>query len=472
MKRIPALWLVLALAAAGGWFAWRMLGPPAVQVVWLDPDFSADWSGLGEEERTGVASVLQEILELDPRLTVLQEKPLKPPGQGYRTWRFSAQKHGSSLRLRLRDERGIFADAKGPPILAIQRAFSAAGFATENLYRYLPEDPAAFWELARLSGPFTWEQLATRKLQALALVDRHPGKAAPLYRAAYISLRMLLVEASSQSGALELCDGLFRRALQALPAYPRALYQYCRFRTDVGAARESLELALDFRDRFPNHPSAYGALAYAARNTGLLAGAQAALTARESLVGGLAADPGLGENTYLYLGDLERFEWSLASPPGAPPSPVRLFYRAYAKLLRGDLAGALPLFRECQSHPGRVVQFEALAQVYEFALTRRRDEALVRLRRLRDTRSFLRVPDGEFGFKLAEAFAFLGSRSEAVEAASSAFAQGFGCTRWYRYAPFLQELQSLPRWQSLLQHLQEREDVLAERFPPKVFRRN
>ena len=471
MKRARALWLVLALVLAGGWFAWRRLVSPPVRVVCLDPDLSSDWSGLDENERAGIASLLQEILELDPRLTVLQEKPPKAPGAGFRTWTFTAQKHGSLLRLQLRDERGIRAEADGPPMLAIQRAFATAGFATDNLPRFLPEDDAGFWELARLSGPFTWEQLQVRKPQALALVERHPGKAAPLYRAAYISLRLLLVEASGQSGALEHCDGLFRQSLQALPAYPRALYQYCRFRTDVGAARESLELALGFRDRFPNHPLAYGALAYAARNTGLLAGAQTALAARESLVGGLVADPGLGENTYLYLGDLERFERSLEGSPGAPPSPVRIFYRAYARLLRGDRAGALALFRECQSHPGRVIQFEALAQVYDFALTRRREEALTRLRALRDMRTSLRVPDGEFGFKLAEAFAFLSSRSEAVEAASSAFAQGFGCTRWYRQAPFLEDLQTLPRWQSLLQHLQEREDVLAERFPPRVFRR-
>jgi hypothetical protein len=81
------------------------------------------------------------------------------------------------------------------------------------------------------------------------------------------------------------------------------------------------------------------------------------------------------------------------------------------------------------------------------------------------------VPDGEFTFKLAEAFAFLDAKSEAVDTAHRAFAQGFGCTRWYRQAPFLAPLQDLPKWQVLLKHLQEREAPLAARFPPRTFRR-
>jgi hypothetical protein len=118
-----------------------------------------------------------------------------------------------------------------------------------------------------------------------------------------------------------------------------------------------------------------------------------------------------------------------------------------------------------------VVHFEALSKVYELALTDRGAEALDLLRELREARTQLRVPDGEFTFKLAEAFAFLDAKSEAVDTAHRAFAQGFGCTRWYRQAPFLAPLQDLPKWQVLLKHLQEREAPLAARFPPRTFRR-
>lgn len=471
MNRFGGLLLALGVLAAGLGLARWLTAPPPVSVVYLEADPAGAWTGISTEERAGILVLLQEALELDRRLTVLQERPVDAAAGSCRTWKLSAGRRGDRLHLRLRDERGRIAEAEAAPLASIQQVFTILRCDRDGLARFLPADSAAFWELAELSGPFTFEQLRPRRAQSLALAERFPASAAVQYRAAYAHLRLLIVEASSQADALETCDRLFQQALARLPGYPRALYQYCRFKTDIGAGRDSLDLAMRLRDGFPNHPLAYGALAYAGRNAGLLEGAEIALLARESLVGALIADPGLGENTHLYRGDLDRFERSLVSAPGTPASPIRMFYQGYARLLRGDRSGALPLFRECHSEPGRVIQFEALAEVYECALTQRTEEALARLRSLRDTRTQLRVPDGEFTFKLAEAFALLGSHSEAVDMAASAFAQGFGCTRWYRNAPLLREVQPSPRWQALLKHLQEREGLLAERFPARAFRR-
>jgi hypothetical protein len=464
---LPALSLVAGTLGLLLWLA----RPPAALAVYLDAEPAVDWAGLTDGHRAGVITLLQEALELDPRFTVLQEQPLEHSGRTWRSWKLSARRQGDQMRLLLRDDKGTLTEACGPPAAAIRSVFGALGFETAELPRLLPEEPAAFWELASLSGPFTFEQLKLRQIQSLGLAERNPASSAAWYRAAYMSYRLLVVEASTQPDAHAVCERLFQRTLAGLPGYPRALYQYCRYKADTGAGREAIELGMQLRDRFPNHPLAYGALAYAARNAGLLEGAARALAAREALVGGLQADPGLGENTYLYSGDLARFEQSLVSRADAAPNPLRLFYQAYAKLLRGDRTGALPLFRQAQAQPGRIIQFEALAQVYEYALTDRSGEALDLLRRLRDSRTQIRVPDGEFTFKLAEAFAFLGAPAEAMETATSAFSQGFGCTRWYRKAPFLQGLQPLPRWQAQVKHIQEREALLAERFPAKDFGR-
>lgn len=471
MKRAAAVLLALALLAGGGWLARRLAAPPPVLALHLAPEPAAAWTGVSADERAGLLALLQESLELDRRFTLLREQPRGNPQTPCVIWRVSAERRGDELHLRFRDAGGAPTLGQGPPLAAIRGVFSAVGVDTTRLGRLLPEDPAAFWQLAGLSGPFTFPELKSRQSQALALAERNPASAAAWYCAAYASLRLLLVEAAEQTGAHEVCDQLFQKSLVALPDYPRALYQFSRYKTDVGSGRESIELAMRFRHQFPNHPLAYGALAYAARNAGLLEGARTALAARETLVGGLVADPGLGENTYLYSGDLDRFEQSLVSSPGDPPHPLRTFYRAYARLLRGDRAGALPLFHEAQSQPGRIIQFEAMAQIYELALTGQPAEALARLRHLREARTQLRIPDGEFTFKLAEAFAFLGAHLEALEAASSAFGQGFGCTRWYRQAPFLQPLQQLPRWRSQLKHIEERERALAERFPARAFGR-
>jgi hypothetical protein len=59
----------------------------------------------------------------------------------------------------------------------------------------------------------------------------------------------------------------------------------------------------------------------------------------------------------------------------------------------------------------------------------------------------------------------MGDRASAMEMAGRAFARGFGCTVWYERSPMLEPLRSLPKWRALMQHLQERQALMEERFP-------
>jgi len=70
---------------------------------------------------------------------------------------------------------------------------------------------------------------------------------------------------------------------------------------------------------------------------------------------------------------------------------------------------------------------------------------------------------------MAEAYSLLGHRQESLDLLSRAFAQGFGCTRWYSESPFLAEVRRLPRWQALILHVQERQQLMEKRFPPSDF---
>jgi len=220
---------------------------------------------------------------------------------------------------------------------------------------------------------------------------------------------------------------------------------------------------------FPRVPRLYEAVAYAARNAGLLEGATLALRQRDRILGLSRGEAGLTENTYLYVGDLATFEAVLGPGSAREGDSVRDFYRGYARLLQGDRGGAGRYFARAYTLPSGVPQFETLARVYHLGLQNRNEAALVLLRQLWADRVPLRVPDGEYTFKLAEAFGFLGSPGEAQSVATRAFAQGFGCTRWYEQSPFLAGIRSTPRWNGLQQHLQERQMLVASTYPPGRF---
>jgi len=473
MKR--GLWmLVLVLLVSSGAVIWRMQRPNPKGTILLVAAPGHQWEGLSQGQQSGVLALLQDALEQNARLSVATSLSAKLATDfQHEIWTLSARREGSDLELRIRRQdaegRTSLLLSQGLPQKSFQRLLAQMNLASPALDRLVPVEPDAFWDLAELMGPFIFPELKAKQAQAQALAQRIPQCAAAHYRVAYFSLRLLIVEASTVDGALTLCEQAFQRALELLPGYPRAMYQLVRFKTDVGSFQESLTLGLEFRRRYPRSPLAHGCLIYSARNAGLLEGALRALREREKLTGGFDADPGLAENTYLYLGDLDRFEQSLNSGNTAVFSPVRHFYRGYLALLRGNRAEALRLFRETQQQPGVVNQFEQLAHAYELALSDRRGEALVQLRQLRTSRTSLRIPDGEFTFKLAEALAFMGQDNEAMDCANRAFAQGFGCTRWYEQSPLLAPIRLLPRWSALHQHLKERQAYLEQSFPASRF---
>ncbi len=471
-RRLRVLLLVLLASVCLSTYLWFRLIPPRPAILLMME--KGPQGGIDAEQQIGIMTLFQDALEQDPDCTVLTEIPTDTPAAFRRQMvRLAMARRGSNLVLDALitspEGRTSTLHHEGSPFQVFSQVSQDLRFDPSHLNRLVPREPEAFWELAKLSGPIQFEELPQRKARALKLAERLPECVTAQYRAAYLSLRMLIVEASNDPSSVHQVQEHFDRTLALLPHYPRAVYQLVRFKTDIGAFPEALDLALAHKRHYPRHPLAHGALCYVTRNAGMLEAAQRALRNREILSGGSAADPGLGENTYLYAGYLDRFERTLMTTSQAPTSPLRLFYRGYTRLLREDRPGALAFFRQAQERPGSVTQFEQLSRVFELAMTEQPTQALDLLQTLWKQRVSLRVPDGEFTFKLAEAFAFLGQEEAAMDAAARAFSHGFWCTRWYRNSPLLASLQDNPRWQSLLNHIQTRQSALAAKYPLELF---
>jgi len=475
--RVSLLLLTLGLlgfALGVGYFLRRTLREHPPLVLSLAP--ADEWEGVSPEQRLGILILLKDHLEVLQGRTVVEEANLEDSigPQGIRAV-LGGKRRGDGLSLELRilgpgSEGERWAGPTGPPNESVLSCLARLGLEPGRKPTILTREPTAFWDLAEATGWRIDRDPAKPLRIAQDLVKREPQSAGAWATLAALTYWQLGREAGrTDTDSFHRCEAIFRQAFALIPHYPRAVDDFVGFKTDIGNPREAMETVFAALKEFPKVAHLHGALSYPARVSGLLEGASRALKARDVLAGPHRFERDQVENTYLYRGDWELFEQTLGPGSDAVNEPGRDFYRGYVNLLRGRTDRARPFFARAQRVKGNWVQFESLARVYELALSNDREHARQELRHIKTERALLRVPDGEFTFKLAEAFAFLGDYDEATETALRAFAQGFACTRWYLESPFLAPVPHQARWISLTQHLKERQQLMEQSFPPRRF---
>ena len=479
--RLRALLAGAALAAAA-FAAWKLWPRPVARILLSIRESPSD--GLDASEHRALCDWVQWQLEAGGAAVLSLHAPPQadlPPGT--LLVELAARRDQDRLALQWREAEASDLSARGEAAWtdqSIAAADPAAALRAMDRALPLPDGPQAaerllpvqaktFWDLleaiagnrdtARLPAGYGLAEAATREEPDCAtawmvLGDLH-------YR------RMLLAPLGDPMGQAE-AERHFRRALDLAPDLPQAHFLLAQLKVDSGDHAAALgELSKGLRAK-PRAISLRSDLAYAARTAGLLDLAKKALMDLGRLVpGGVQANT--AENAWLYLGDRARFEASLRTSPGDPRSTVAAFYRGYLALADGNRAAAAAWFRHCRSDSNTYSQFADLAGVFELIAGGDKEGARAALRRLADSRVGLRVPDGEFTFKLAEAYALLGDGTGALDMADRAFSQGFGCTAWYEASPFLGPVRGTPRWRALLAHLRERQQMLERAFPASAF---
>lgn len=335
--------------------------------------------------------------------------------------------------------------------------------------RLLPQHPTNFWRLLdAVAGDRDSSRLEDGCSLALAVTQEEPKCAMAWMILGDLQYRRLLLAPQTDPLAQAAAEGHFLKALDLAPGTPQILFLLAQLKVDSGNHSGAFLLLSRGLKARPNSIVLRAALVYAARTAGLMQLTRSALDRVGELV-----PPGLqattAENAWLYLGDRSKFESTLQFTPNEPRATVATFYRGYLALADGNRELAATWFHRSRAGAKSYSQFADLAEVYELIATSNFPDASQRLRRLSDSRVGLRVPDGEFTFKLAEAHALLGEAGLAQDTAEKAFAQGFGCTVWFDQSPFLGSLRNSPRWRALHAHLLDRQRWLEQAFPPSAF---
>jgi tetratricopeptide (TPR) repeat protein len=483
----PRTWLFLSLALAGfaliGLAIARFSAPDRVLIV------ASALEAQGRDLGPGMETLLGDCLEVLTGATVVHAETLptrsalQVMAPDARLLRFGGRRDGTRLVLTLEwttvkrllaDEPWIQDTAPSlPPRRALEQVLGQWPLPVRHHYldQLVPQSPERFWTL--LEGLSIRDDKAAVAYLPISqkLVEDEPGCATAwtslgdhLYRSLWVDAAQAGIGLNSRN------HRAFQQAVKLVPGHPRATFLWAMMLTDTGNQNSALPVLRDAIRLRPGTPDLYLGVAYAARTAGLLDLARKALDHRRRILGPMAApSPWFAETTYLYLGDMETFSQDLARAADLRQDASIQFYRGYFALLKGNRAEALACMRAGSEPATGPIPFRDLCRAYRAYLEGRPTEGLKELREVDEIRGKLRIPDGEWTFKEAEAYALLGDVDRGIDCATRAFVQGFSCAAWYEGSPFLARVREHPRWPTLRRNIRERQAVLSGTFPASYF---
>ena len=486
-KLRPGIWIALVLAILALGAITLMLGrrAPGERVLLL----ASSLDDQGKEVGPGMEILLADCLEVLAGTTVTHaaslptSTDLKRLPTTTRLLRFSGRRTGDQLAITLEwntVDRVLANQSWVPevvePLEPVQAMRKLVQHWPLSIHHYqleplIPKVSAQFWLL--LEGLAIQDDLtaAAHLSASQQLVEAEPGCATAwtalgdhLYRSLWVNPERAGIGLNSRT------HRAFQKAVDLIPGHPRATFLWSLMLTDTGNQSLALPELKDAIRLRPGMPDLYLGIAYASRTSGLLEVARKALGQRTKLLGPLAPPSAwFAETTYLYLGNLEAFGLELARAGSLRQDASILFYKGYFALLQGRDKEALGFMRSGSDANMAPPPFRDLCRVYLAYLEGRPKEGLLELREIDEVRGKLRIPDGEWTFKEAEAYSILGDTDRGMDCATRAFVQGFSCAAWYEKSPFLAKVRQHPRWPTLRRNIRERQAVLEGSFPASAF---
>ena len=173
----------------------------------------------------------------------------------------------------------------------------------------------------------------------------------------------------------------------------------------------------------------------------------------------LAESNGSVLNTYLYLGDYEKF---LARLPDVNGSSFFRFYRGFGEYHKREWAQASADFTRAYGEQHTL--FTGIGKALADGIDNKAADGIQLLRALETQIQERGVGDPEATYKMAEAYCALGDKVSGLRMMRSSVASGFFPYPYFVKDPLIDDLRSLPEFPSVMNTAEQRYETFKKRF--------
>jgi len=250
----------------------------------------------------------------------------------------------------------------------------------------------------------------------------------------------------------------YQRALALEPKLAEAQMFYANLLVDTGRVEAAVPLLRDAISSNPNNAAVHWELGYAYRFAGMLQQSLAECM-RAMQIDPLVKSNGSVLNTYLYLGDYDKF---LAGLPDVNEASFYRFYRGFGEYHQRDWERAAADFSGAyQEEP---TLYTGIGKAFADSLMKRFTDGIQLLRGLEIQAEQRGVGDPEASYKMAQAYTALGDKPSGIRMMRSSVESGFFPYPYFLTDPLIDNLRSLQEFPGVMNAARRRYEAFKARF--------
>jgi serine/threonine-protein kinase len=328
---------------------------------------------------------------------------------------------------------------------------------TANLRAEKPVNPAAYEDYLRGIDLYSLNDFSA----AIDMLEKSTALE-PTYAPAWAYLgRAYTTNASLQFGGSEQyvkAQAAYEKAIALSPTSVEPRIFMANLLTDTGRVEQAVPLLRSVLKDNPNNAEAHWELGYAYRFGGMLQ--ESVIECEKARQNNPKVKIGSAAlNSYLYLGEYEKFLQSLP----ANDSAYILFYRGFTEYYMSHRDQAAKDFDRAFDMAPSLLPAN-VGKALSYSIKQDKTHGVKLLKQTEDKIEERGVSDPEGMYKVAQAYAVLGDKPSALHMLRHSIGGGFFCYPYFVSDPLLQSLRGEPEFETLINQARQRHEQFKKTF--------